>query len=85
LKKSRWLLLRNPSDLTRSQQARLAQILPRYRTVGRAYNLRLELQETLDAEPEAAITALRRWFFRATHSRIDPVPVIDVAYMIKRH
>ena len=83
LQKSRGLLLRNPSDLTHSQQARLAQILPRYRMVGRAYNLRLELQETLDAEPEAAITALRRWFFRATHSRLDPV--IDVAYMIKRH
>ena len=83
LKKSRWLLLRNPSDLTRLQQARLGEILPRYRKVGRAYNLRLELQETLDAEPEAAITALRRWFFRATHSRLDPV--IDVAYMIKRH
>ncbi len=33
LQKSRGLLLRNPSDLTHSQQARLAQILLRYRTV----------------------------------------------------
>lgn len=83
LKKTRWLWLRNPHDLTRDQQRRLAEILPRYRHTGRAYNLRLDLQEALDGEPEGAVLALKRWFFRATHSRLEPV--IDVAYMIRRH
>lgn len=83
LKRSRWLFLRNPGDLTARHKARLEELLPRYRRVGRAYNLRLELQDTLDGEPAAALLALKRRFFRATHSRLDPV--IDVAYMIKRH
>ena len=83
LKKTRWLWLRNPVDLTKAQEGRLTEILPRYRHTGRAYNLRLELQEAMNGEPKAAIVALKRWFFRATHSRLEPV--IDVAYMIKRH
>ena len=43
----------------------------------------MDLQEALDGEPEGAVSALKRWFFRATHSRLEPV--IDVAYMIRRH
>lgn len=68
-------MLRNPSNRTIPLRTRLEEILPRYRQVGRAYNLRLELQDALDGEPEVAV--LKRWYFRATHSRLDAV--IDVA------
>jgi transposase len=82
LKKTRWLFLHNPTNLTAAQRDRLTGLLPIYRRTGRAYNLRLELQEALESG-NLAEPSLRRWFFRATHSRLKPV--IDVAYMIKRH
>jgi len=83
LKKTRWLWLKNPQDLTRAQEERLAEVTRRYRKTPRAYGLRLELQDVLDAGPPGAEAALRKWFFRATHSHLEPV--IGVAYMIKRH
>lgn len=83
LKRSRWLPLRNPSNPTNRQRTRLEEILPRYRQVGPAYNPRLGLQGALDGEPGVAVAVLKRWHFRASPRRLEPV--IDVAYMIGRH
>lgn len=46
--KTRWLWLHNERTLTAAQRERLKRFLPVYRMTGRAYNLRLELQEALE-------------------------------------
>ena len=50
----------------------------------RAYNIKLNLQEFYEiADEEAALSHLNKWFFWATHSRLEPMK--QVAYFIKRH
>ena len=54
----------------------------------RAYQIRLTFQD-LYAQPsrEAAEAFLKKWYFWATHSRLQPViePVTEASVTIKRH
>lgn len=84
LKKSRFLWLKNPKNLTTRQEVRL-QMLKRLdlKTV-RAYHLKLALARFWDmADPAEAVAYLKRWYFWATHSRLQPV--IQAARTIKRY
>ena len=84
LKRTRYLWLKNPHKLTRSQQATLKGLSHHHLKTGRAYRIRLALQEFF-AQPDkqAGETFLKRWYFWATHSRLQPV--IEAAKTVKRH
>jgi transposase len=49
----------------------------------RAYQLRLTFQDFWDLAQENAESFLRKWFFWATHSRLEPVR--QAAWVIRRH
>lgn len=83
LKKTRYLWLKNPNTLNRSQKQIIDKLSHHLKT-GRAYRIRLALQEFFLQPTRAAAEAfLKRWYFWATHSRLDPV--IKAAKTIKAH
>ena len=66
------------------QQATLDALPTRHLKTGRAYRIRLAFQELYDqSSAEAATSYLSKWYFWATHSRLQPV--IDAAHTVKRH
>ena len=84
LKKTRYLWLKNPRALTPREQAKLNSLSHYKLKTGRAYRIKLALQELFNqSDRQAGEAFLRRWYFWATHSRLGPV--IDAARAIKRH
>jgi len=84
LKKSRFLWLKNPKNLTVRQEARLDALKRMDLRTARAYQIKLGLARFWEiAEPAEAVTYLKRWYFWATHSRLRPV--IQAARTIKRY
>ena len=49
----------------------------------RAYHIRLNFQEFWEQPADEAEAFLKRWYFWATHSRLEPIK--EAAYIIKRH
>ena len=49
----------------------------------RAYHIKLNFQELFKQPVENAETYLKKWYFWATHSRLEPIK--EAAYTIKRH
>lgn len=84
LKGTRYLWLTNLDNLRPTQQEQLTALRRQQLKTGRAYALRLGLQE-LYAQPNRASGAayLQRWYFWATHSRLEPIR--KVARSIKAH
>ena len=87
LRGQKYLFLKNRQNLTESQLKTLKTIesMPRLnlKTV-RAYHIRENFQEIYkEATREDFARALKKWYFWATHSRIEPVK--DAAKTIKRH
>jgi len=84
LKGTRYLWLTNAEHLRPKQQEQLTALRQQQLKTGRAYALRLGLQG-LYAQPDRAGGAdyLKRWYFWATHSRLEPVQ--KVARTIKAH
>ena len=83
LKKTRFLWLHNRSRLRAGQVTLLDGPVHRRLKTGRAYELRVQLQEFFDQPVEYQEAYLNKWFWRATHSRLRAVA--DVAWMIRRH
>jgi transposase len=83
LKRSRYIWLKNPENLTVKQFHQLEQLSQRNLKTVRAYQIRLNLREFWDQPPSQAEDYLKRWYFWATHSRLEPVK--EAAYTIKRH
>jgi transposase len=84
LKKSRYIWLKNPENLTKSQKVKLGSLTAMNLKTVRAYNIKLSLQGFWEIEDmDAAVAYLKKWYFWATHSRIQPIK--EVAYFIKRH
>jgi transposase len=84
LKNSRYIWLRNPENLTKKQKASLGTLSKMNLKTVRAYNIKLSLQEFWEIEDlDTAIAYLKKWYFWATHSRLEPIK--QVAYLIKRH
>lgn len=86
LKKSRYLFLKNRVNLTTWQAEQLENI----RLSGlnlktmRALNIREAFQQIYEAQStEDFEILLRKWYFWATHSRIQPIK--EAAYTIQRH
>jgi len=84
LKRTRYLWLKNPSNLTSRQHQLLETLTSHNLKTAKAYQIRLTLQE-LFTQPtrEDGEALLKRWYFWATHSRLQPV--IEAAKTIKRH
>ena len=84
LKKTRYIWLKNPGNLTAKQSDKLESLSKMNLKTARAYSIKLSLQEFWSiADPETAEAYLKRWYFWATHSRLEPIK--EVAYTIKRH
>jgi transposase len=87
LRGQKYLFLKNRQNLTESQLTTLKTIesIPRLnlKTV-RAYHIRENFQEIYKEEiREGFERALKKWYFWATHSRIEPIK--EVAKTIRRH
>jgi len=84
LKKTRYIWLKNPKNLTSKQQQTLQGLPTHHLKTARAYQIRLTLQEFFtQPDREAGAAFLKRWYFWATHSRLQPV--VNTAKTIKRH
>jgi len=84
LKKSRFLWLRNPKNLTEKQKSRLASLTSQYLKTTCAHRIKLALARFWEIrDPAEAITYLKRWYNWATHSRL--YPIIRAARTIKRY
>jgi transposase len=82
---TRYLWLKNPDNLTANQEQQLQtfDLTCCHLKTARAYQIRLVFQDLYKQPPEEAELYLKRWYFWATHSRIQPI--IDVARTIRRH
>lgn len=85
LVRSRYAWLKNPQNLTKKQTDKLNSLTVKKLNLktSRAYHIKLNFQEIFNQPSESAESMLKKWFFWATHSRLQPV--IDAAYTIKRH
>jgi transposase len=84
LRGTRYIWLRNPSNLSDRQREALDAMPMRHLKTARAYQIRLAFQDLYNQPTTgAAAEFLKQWYFWATHSRL--APMIDVAYTIKRH
>lgn len=84
LKKTRYTWLKNPENLTKSQSEVLESLKNMNLKTVRAYNIRLTIQEFRKIEDrETAELFLKKWYFWATHSRLQPI--INKAKNIKKH
>ena len=82
---SRYVWLKNPENLTERQWEKFdaLDIVNSHLKTARAYQIRLVFQDLYTQPPEEAESYLNRWYFWATHSRLQPI--IDVARTIRRH
>ncbi len=85
LKRTRYMWLKNPENLNCSQKENLENLkLPKLNLkTSRAYHIRLNFQELFEQSAEQAEPFLKKWYFWATHSRLEPMK--QAAYTIKRH
>ena len=81
---SKYLWLRRPADLPPEQRWVLRALQREDFKVGRAWALKERFRTFWDYRYlGAARTFFRRWFWRATHSRLPPIAA--VAKLIQRH
>ena len=84
LKQSRYVWLKNETSLSSGQRELRDSLAKSNLKTARAYQIRLAFQDLYDqSSPEAAADHLKRWYFWATHSRLQPI--IDAAHTVKRH
>ena len=84
LKKSRYIWLKNPWNLTESQKIRLSDLEKLNLKINRAYLLKEAFRKFWDySYPAWAKKYLNQWFWWATHSRLKPMR--DFAWMLRRH
>jgi transposase len=85
LARSRYIWLKNPVNLKQSQADTLEKLTVKKLNLktSRAYHIRLNFQELFNQPSEIAEPFLKKWYFWATHSRLEPMK--EAAYTIKRH
>jgi transposase len=84
LKKTRFILLKNPWNLTPKEHRRLSHLLKLNLPIIRAYYLKEEFQRFWDYLQEKRAQAhLKQWLWWATHSRLQPL--IEFARLVKEH
>ena len=84
LKRTRYIWLKNPENLTSKQVKELGSLKDMRLKTSRAYDLKLSLRDFWNIrDPVLAESYLKKWYFWATHSRLTPV--IDKAKTFKHH
>lgn len=84
IKKSRFVLLKNPWNLTRSQRSKLAEVQRTNQHLYRAYLLKETLAQALDyRQPWRAERSLKDWLAWASRSRL--APFVKAARTIRKH
>jgi transposase len=85
LKKTRCGWLKNPENLGKQLKAVIDRLNVKKMNLktSRAYQIKLTFQDFYDQARKNAEAFLKRWYFWATHSRLQPV--IDAGRTIKRH
>jgi len=84
LKRTRYIWLKNPENLTEGQRARLSELEKLNLKVNRAYLLKEAFRRFWDYTYRGnAERYLDDWLWWATHSRLEPMR--DFAWMIMRH
>ena len=83
--KTRYIWLKNPQNLKASQRNKLEYLsLSKLNLkTARAYRMRLAFQDFFNQPAETAELFLKKWYYWATHSRLQPMK--EAAYTIKRH
>jgi transposase len=86
LKGTKYIWLKNYDNLTKKQKEQLNELAisnMNIKTI-RAYNIRQSFQDIYQAKTkEEFITYLNKWYYWATHSRLEPI--VKVAKIVKRH
>ena len=84
LKRTRYAWLKNETNLSTGQRETIDSLARSNLKTARAYQIRLTFQEFYQKPSrQDAESFLKKWYFWATHSRLQPV--IDAARTIKRH
>jgi len=85
LKKTRYIWLKNPENLKQREAAVLEELQIKKLNLKtmKAYHIRLNFQELWNQTAQEAERFLKKWYFWATHSRLEPIK--EAAYTIKRH
>jgi transposase len=84
LKGRRWLLLRNPRNMSHAQKLASHSLREEYAELGRGWSLVQAFKKLWEIDSEAwALKHFKRWYFWATHSRL--LPFIKLAKMLKSH
>ena len=85
LKNSRYVWLKNPAHLTVKQRAVFERLNVKGQNLktARAYQIKLTFQDLYNQPQPIAEIALKKWYFWATHSRLQPM--IEAAHTIKNH
>ena len=82
--KTRYIWLKNPWNLTDKQQTRLSELEHLNLKINRAYLLKEAFREFWEyTRPGWAKRHLEKWFWWATHSRLEPMR--EFAWMLRRH
>lgn len=84
LKGTRYIWLKNPVNLTEKQQVKLSQLEKLNLKINRAYLLKEAFSQLWTYRTKGwARRFLNRWFWWATHSRIEPMR--EFAWLVRRH
>ena len=84
MKNSRYIWLKNPWNLTNKQQSRLGSLEKLNLKINRAYLLKEAFRQFWSYHHRGwAKKYLKKWFWWATHSRLQPVR--DFAWLVRRH
>ena len=84
LKRTRYIWLKNPENLTEKQMKELGSLKDMRLKTSKAYEIKLSLRDFWDIrDPVFAQSYLKKWYFWATHSRLTPV--IDKAKTFNNH
>jgi transposase len=85
LAKTRYIWLKNKNNLKKAQIETLEKLQVKKLNLktSRAYHIRMNFQDFFTQPMETAESFLNKWYFWATHSRLQPIK--EAAYTIKRH
>lgn len=83
LKRTKYLWLKNENNLTAEQKKEFQNLKDSHLKTGRAYRLKLAMQEVWTTRHIFADVVLREWMSWAKHSQLEPM--MDLAKTVKRH
>jgi transposase len=85
LKKSRYVWLKNPVNLTKSQIEQLEGLQTKNLKTAKVYQMKLVFQDIYRSikDPETAEIAIKKWLSWAVRSRLEPIK--KFAKMVKNH